>query len=58
VQRTKRLVVSVATATILSAVVPAFVPDALPWVVMVLVLFLVGRQLHRRPSAVAAHPLA
>jgi hypothetical protein len=51
VQRSKQLAVSVATATVLTAVLPAFAPDALPWVVMGLVLLLLGRRIRRRPSA-------
>lgn len=45
-----KLAVSVATATLLTAVLPAFAPDALPWVVMCLILVLLGRWVHRRSS--------
>lgn len=51
----KRVVVRacalVAVATILSAIVPAFAPDALPWVVLVLVGAALSLRLRQRDDA-------
>ena len=41
----------VVVATILSAIVPAFAPDALPWVVMVLVAAGLSLRLRQRHDA-------
>ena len=50
-QRSKQLAVSVVTATVLTAILPAFSPEAFPWVVMALVLLVLGRQVRRDAAA-------